>query len=93
MQSPKFWPESQHIYFITFEFSVSTCRERNTLQRANRRLEKKLKEMAVQAENERVHADQYKEQVMVMVTIFYSELWIMLDSEDSFLISQGKHML
>ena len=38
-------------------------RERSTLQRANRRLDKKLKEFAIQAENERLHADQYKEQV------------------------------
>ncbi|XP_053393233.1 myosin-10-like isoform X7 [Mercenaria mercenaria] len=38
-------------------------KERNTLQRANRRLEKKLKEQAIQAEDERRHADQYKEQV------------------------------
>ncbi|XP_060570193.1 myosin heavy chain, non-muscle-like isoform X3 [Ruditapes philippinarum] len=38
-------------------------KERNTLQRTARRLEKKLKEMAIQAEDERRHADQYKEQV------------------------------
>ena len=31
--------------------------------RANRRLEKKLKELALQADDERRHADQYKEQV------------------------------
>ena len=46
-------------------FTVLVCypRERNTLQRGNRRLEKKLKELALQAEDERRHADQYKEQV------------------------------
>ena len=33
------------------------------MQRTCRRLEKKYKEMAVQSENERLHADQYKEQV------------------------------
>ncbi|XP_052768982.1 myosin heavy chain, non-muscle-like isoform X3 [Mya arenaria] len=38
-------------------------KERNTMQRANRRLEKKLKELLLQAEDERRHADQYKEQV------------------------------
>ena len=42
-------------------------RERNTLQRTARRLEKKLKEMAIQAEDERRHADQYKEQVKFTV--------------------------
>lgn len=39
------------------------ARERSGLQRANRRLEKKLKELALQVEDERRHADQYKEQV------------------------------
>ncbi|XP_052263225.1 myosin heavy chain, non-muscle-like isoform X5 [Dreissena polymorpha] len=38
-------------------------KERNNMQRANRRLEKKLKEVALQAEDERRHADQYKDQV------------------------------
>lgn len=37
-------------------------KERNTMQRANRRLEKKLKEILLQAEEERRHADQFKEQ-------------------------------
>lgn len=33
------------------------------MQRATRRLEKKLKEVIMQAEDERRHADQYKDQV------------------------------
>ena len=33
------------------------------LQRTSRKLEKKLKELVLQAEDERRHADQYKEQV------------------------------
>ena len=36
------------------------------MQRANRRLEKKLKELVIQAEDERRHADQYKEQVRLV---------------------------
>ncbi|XP_064606783.1 myosin-10-like [Liolophura sinensis] len=42
------------------------ARERSGLQRANRRLEKKLKELALQVEDERRHADQYKEQTTSM---------------------------
>ena len=42
------------------------------MQRTCRRLEKKYKEMAVQSENERLHADQYKEQVIFMPP---KELW------------------
>lgn len=38
-------------------------RERQGLAKLNRRTEKKVKEMAMQAEEERRHADQYKEQV------------------------------
>lgn len=38
-------------------------RERNAMQKVNRRLERKFKEMTVQAEEERRHADQNKEQV------------------------------
>ncbi|KAL3876696.1 hypothetical protein ACJMK2_034499 [Sinanodonta woodiana] len=38
-------------------------KERSNLQKNNRRLEKKLKEVILQSEEERRHADQYKEQV------------------------------
>jgi hypothetical protein len=38
-------------------------RERQALSRINRKVEKKLKEFVLQAEDERRHADQYKEQV------------------------------
>ena len=36
----------------------------------NRKLDKKYKEAVLQAEEERRHADQYKEQVCVIVTFF-----------------------
>ena len=36
----------------------------------NRKLDKKYKEAVLQAEEERRHADQYKEQVCVKVTFF-----------------------
>ena len=39
------------------------ARERQTLSRINRKVEKKMKEYVLQAEDERRHADQYKEQV------------------------------
>ncbi|XP_041362309.1 myosin heavy chain, non-muscle-like isoform X2 [Gigantopelta aegis] len=39
------------------------AKERSMLQRTSRKLEKKLKELVLQAEDERRHADQYKEQV------------------------------
>jgi len=38
-------------------------RERQQLSRNNRRQEKKLKELTMQMDEERRHADQYKEQV------------------------------
>lgn len=34
-----------------------------TLQKGNRKLDKKIKDLLVQLEDERRHADQYKEQV------------------------------
>jgi len=39
------------------------ARERQNLARANRRVEKRLKEFMMQAEDEKRHADQYKDQV------------------------------
>ncbi|XP_067672765.1 myosin heavy chain, non-muscle-like isoform X3 [Haliotis asinina] len=39
------------------------AKERATLARSGRKLEKKLKELVLQAEDERRHADQYKEQL------------------------------
>ncbi|XP_023930461.1 myosin-10-like [Lingula anatina] len=39
------------------------ARDRQALAKSNRRLEKKLKEMVMQVEDERRHADQYKDQV------------------------------
>ncbi|XP_052069305.1 myosin heavy chain, non-muscle-like isoform X3 [Mytilus californianus] len=42
-------------------------KERNAMQKVNRRLERKFKEMTVQAEEERRHADQNKEQADKMM--------------------------
>ena len=39
------------------------CRDRAALARANRKMDKRLKELQIQAEDERRSADQYKEQV------------------------------
>ena len=39
------------------------CRERQNQSKANRRLEKKAKEYAVQVEEERARADQFKNEV------------------------------
>lgn len=39
------------------------CRERLMQQKTNRKLDKKLKELMMQVEDERRHADQYKDQV------------------------------
>lgn len=49
--------------FLCFIFT----RERNSALRSNRKLDKKVKELMLQAEEERRHADQYKEQVSIMV--------------------------
>lgn len=44
------------------QFEVE-AKERLAHQKANRKLDKKLKEVLMQLEDERRHADQYKEQV------------------------------
>ena len=62
------------MYSLDFEFVLIACllmkktfapafRERQALAKTNRRADKKMKEMAMQADDERRHADQYKEQV------------------------------
>lgn len=38
-------------------------RERLAQQKANRKMDKKMKELALQLDEERRHADQYKEQI------------------------------
>lgn len=42
---------------------VSICRERAAANKIARRTEKKMKEICMQVEDERRHADQFKEQV------------------------------
>lgn len=55
------------IYLFTFVLNVlllsSFPRERMLQSKNNRKLEKRLKELLLQLEDERRHADQYKEQV------------------------------
>lgn len=43
--------------------ALGCCRERAAANKLVRRTEKKLKEVFMQVEDERRHADQYKEQV------------------------------
>ena len=50
------------MYFLSYQ-SLEFLRERQALSKANRELEKKLKELMMQLEDERRHGDQYKEQV------------------------------
>ena len=45
-------------------------RERQQLNRLSRRQEKKLKELTMQMDEERRHADQYKEQVTTRIPLF-----------------------
>ena len=47
-------------------------REKNATMRVNRKLDKKIKELMLQVEEERRHADQYKEQVSFLRT----RLWV-----------------
>ena len=50
------------------------AQERMLGAKSNRRLEKKIKELMMQLEDERRHADQYKEQVeKVSVNIYYNK--------------------
>jgi hypothetical protein len=53
---------------------VLLCRERAALARANRKMDKRLKELQIQAEDERRNADQYKEQVSFFL-IVETTLW------------------
>lgn len=46
-------------------------RERLLQQKANRKLDKKLKEYLMQLDDERRHADQYKEQVEKVSAIYF----------------------
>jgi len=51
-----------------------SLRERANLAKNNRKMEKKYKESVLQVEEERRHADQYKEQVGWTFSMFYL-LW------------------
>lgn len=48
--------------FFCYNFQVE-AKERFAQQKTNRKLDKKLKELVLQLEDERRHADQYKEQL------------------------------
>lgn len=50
------------------------ARDRLGQAKANRKLEKKLKELVMQVEDERRHADQYKEQLDKVWRVIYSHL-------------------
>lgn len=51
-----------HFSIVSWFFQVE-AKERLTQQKTNRKLDKKLKELLMQLEDERRHVDQYKEQV------------------------------
>lgn len=42
------------------------AKERLAQQKSNRKLDKRIKELVMQLEDERRHADQYKEQVRII---------------------------
>lgn len=44
-------------------------RERLAQQKASRKLDKKMKELALQLDEERRHADQYKEQIEKVINV------------------------
>lgn len=58
-------------------------RERLAQQKASRKLDKKMKELALQLDEERRHADQYKEQIEkvtscnILICQFEVDCWIM----------------
>ena len=47
----------------TTRISSLFCRDRQATGKTNRKLEKKMKEVQLQAEDEKRHAEQYKDQV------------------------------
>ena len=55
---------------------VSICRERQAAAKANKKLERKMKELIMQSEDERRHADQYKEQVSWWTVRPYLRCWL-----------------
>lgn len=59
---------------LSYFFSVLNSRERAAANKIVRRTEKKLKEVMMQVEDERRHADQYKEQVRDVDFLFLFSL-------------------
>lgn len=64
-----------HSKLVTFHFrgKIYSClhtqveaKERLAQQKSNRKLDKRIKELVMQLEDERRHADQYKEQVRII---------------------------
>jgi len=54
---------------------IGVCRERQNQSKANRRLEKKSKELAQQLEEERARAEQFKDQVRIGRTLSSLAAW------------------
>lgn len=52
-------------YLVILSFQVE-AKERLAQQKNNRKLDKRIKELVMQLEDERRHADQYKEQVRII---------------------------
>lgn len=53
------------LYLVILSFQVE-AKERLAQQKNNRKLDKRIKELVMQLEDERRHADQYKEQVRII---------------------------
>lgn len=49
--------------------TLLSVRERTIANKLMRKTEKRLKEVMIQAEDERRHADQYREQVQTLLTV------------------------
>lgn len=59
----KIWNINFPKVYMTFVFTFCSFRERQQQQKNNRKLDKKLKDCLMQLDDERRHAEQYKEQV------------------------------
>jgi myosin protein heavy chain len=70
-------------------------KERNTATRSNKKLEKRLKEVLMQVDDERRHADQYKEQQVDKMNARYKALKRQLDEaeEENSRLNQQKRKL
>jgi len=72
----QYWTSVKHckwdnVGLFCWQYLAFSLRERANLAKNNRKMEKKYKESVLQVEEERRHADQYKEQVGWTFLVFY----------------------